>query len=250
MCGGGGGGGGGTQTTTMVEYTDPLGRKQTVNESEFGNTMGLNPLTAGTRWNQIMANPDEAAKYNAMGQSGEILYPGGVKPDREIQQSFLGRKAVGRADPRAPDRREAVASQFAGAQEGIVPPAGTVPLQDTEEQTFGGQVGTGEESFGRRALMSGEGTLEETLGPTTTPDQSGVPSPTTNPDLQQDPNAPLVTASESVAPDVNYIVPTVEREEQVISFVPNDPNAAYVARGPISSNLRSRRTGWGNVFLT
>ena len=46
MCGAGGGGGGGTQTTTMVEYTDPLGRKQTVNESEFRNTMGLNPLTA------------------------------------------------------------------------------------------------------------------------------------------------------------------------------------------------------------
>ena len=131
-----------------------------------------------------------------------------------------------------------------------MPSAGTVPLQDTEEQTFGGQVGTGEESFGRRALMSGEGTLEETLGPVTTPDQSGVPSPTANPDLQKDPNAPLVSASESVAPDVNYIVPTVEREEQVISFVPNDPNAAYVARGPISSNLRSRRTGWGNVFLT
>jgi len=244
MCGGGGGGGGGTQTTTMMEYTDPLGRKQTVSEADYGKTMGLNPLTAGTRWNAIMANPEEAAKYNSMGKSGDILYPGGTRPDRQIQESFLGKRAVGRGDPASPDRREAIAGQFAGAQEG------TVPLQDTEEQTFGGQVGTGEESFGRRALMSGEGTLEETLGPVTTPDQSGVPSPTANPDLQKDPNAPLVSASESVAPDVNYIVPTVEREEQVISFVPNDPNAAYVARGPISSNLRSRRTGWGNVFLT
>ena len=62
MCGGGGGGGG-TVTETRYEYEDLLGRKQNVSESEYGKTMGLNPLTAGTRLQSILANPTEAAKY-------------------------------------------------------------------------------------------------------------------------------------------------------------------------------------------
>ena len=58
MCGGGGGGGG-TVTETRYEYEDLLGRKQNVSESEYGKTMGLNPLTAGTRLQSILANPTE-----------------------------------------------------------------------------------------------------------------------------------------------------------------------------------------------
>ena len=246
MCSSGGGGGGGGPPA-QVSYTDALGRTQTVDQSAFGTTMGLNPLSAGTNWNKILADPEQAAKYQGMGKAQDMIYPGGVKPQYATQESFLGTKAVGRRDTRTPDRREAIASQFAGATEGQIPPGGNVPLQDTEEETFGGVVGAGEEGFGRRALLSGEGTLEENLGPVGTPEQSGVPTTAANPDLQTDPNAPLITSRESVAPDVNYIVPTSEREEQVISFMPNDPNAAYVARGPISSNLRSRRTGWGQT---
>jgi hypothetical protein len=244
MCSSGGSSGGGQAPSTDVSYTDALGNKQTVGSDVFGKTMGLNPLSAGTDWNKILADPAQAAKYQGMGKAQDMLYPGGVKPQYAQHESFLGTKAVGRRDTATPDRRAGIASQFAGSTEGQE--GGKVVLQDTAEETFGGQVGAGEEGFGRRALLSGEGTLEENLGPVGTPEQSGVPTTAANPDLQTDPNAPLITSRESVAPDVNYIVPTSEREEQVISFMPNDPNAAYVARGPISSNLRSRRTGWGN----
>jgi hypothetical protein len=247
MCGGGGGGGGGPPPSDLVSYTDALGKTQNVNQSDFGQTMGLNPLSAGTAWQKILADPSQAAKYQGMGKSQDMLYPGGVRPDQATQESFLGTRAVGRMDNRTPDRRSGIASQFAGSTEGQ--PDGSVALQDTAEETFGGEVGAGEKGFGRRALLSGEGTLEENLGPVGTPEQSGIPTTSSNPDLQTDPNAPIITSRESVAPDVNYIVPTSERKEQVISFLPNDPNSAYVARGPISSNLRSRRTGWGNSVM-
>lgn len=244
MCGGGGGGGGGQQVINQVEYTDLLGNKQVVNESEYGKTMGLNPLTAGTRLQAIIANPEEAKKYSAMGKSGDLLYPGGKKPDRPVYRSFVGTNVTAPETDPSMERRDSLATG-----EGTLPESGQVPTQMTGEETFGGEVGTGETSFGRRALLSGEGQLATTLGPTYTPEQGTLPTPTGNPDLQTDPNVPPVSPTESVAPDVNYIVPTTERKEQVISFVPNDPNAPFVARGPISSNLVNRRTGFGNGII-
>lgn len=247
MCGGGGGGGG-TVTETRYEYEDLLGRKQNVSESEYGKTMGLNPLTAGTRLQSILANPTEAAKYRMMGKSGDLLYPGGKKPTRDVQPDYLGTNIVGALGDPSRDRRDAIAMDSVG-DEGMLQREGQVRAQDTDEETFGGEVGTGEESFGRRALVAGEGTLQQTLPPTYTPEQQTIPTTSTNPDLQTDPNVPPVTPSESITPDVNYIVPTSQRQEQVISFVPNDPNAAYVARGPISSRLTSRRTGFGSGII-
>ena len=61
MCSSGGGGGGGGPPA-QVSYTDALGRTQTVDQSAFGTTMGLNPLSAGTNWNKILADPEQAAK--------------------------------------------------------------------------------------------------------------------------------------------------------------------------------------------
>tara|TARA_B000000609_G_scaffold21396_1_gene13259 strand:- start:9758 stop:10495 length:738 start_codon:yes stop_codon:yes gene_type:complete len=244
MCGGGGGGGGQTQVINQVEYTDLLGNKQVVNESEYGKTMGINPLRAGTDLQRIMANPEEAKKYAAMGKSNDLIYPGGKKPDPKVNRFFVGTNVTAPEGPLSADRRDALATG-----EGTLGRSGQVSQQMTDETTFGGEVGQGEEGFGRRALIASEGQLETTLPPTYTPEQSDVPTTAPNPDLQTDPNVPPVTPSESVAPDVNYIVPTAERQEQVISFTPNDPNAAYVARGPISSNLTSRRTGFGSGII-
>ena len=118
MCGGGGGGGGGPPPSDLVSYTDALGETQNVNQSDFGQTMGLNPLSAGTAWQKILADPSQAAKYQGMGKSQDMLYPGGVRPDQATQESFLGTRAVGRMDNRTPDRRSGIASQFAGSTEG------------------------------------------------------------------------------------------------------------------------------------
>ena len=256
MGGGGGGGGGGgapqQQQEQMVEYTDALGNKQTVAESAYGSSMGLNPLTAGTNWASILANPEEAKKYLGMGGAGEMLYPGGKKPTQQVMTSFLGtdptsgKKAV--QDPT--DRRGSLGrGSPLEAAEGSIAPDGQVALQDVGEDSFGGEVGTGLQGFGARALLAGEGSVETTLGPAGTPEQGGIPTEVANSDLQQDPNMPVVTPTESVVPDVNYIVPTKEKSEQMMAFSPNDPNAAFVARGPVSSSLRNRRTGWGsNIF--
>ena len=64
--GGGGGGGPAPQQVRQVKYTDILGNEQIVDESAYGQTAGLNPLTAGTELNRILANPDLAKNYLGM----------------------------------------------------------------------------------------------------------------------------------------------------------------------------------------
>ncbi|MAZ68811.1 MAG: hypothetical protein CMG49_05540, partial [Candidatus Marinimicrobia bacterium] len=120
MCGGGGGGGG-QQVINQVEYTDLLGNKQVVNESEYGKTMGLNPLTAGTRLQAIIANPEEAKKYSAMGKSGDLLYPGGKKPDRPVYRSFVGTNVTAPGTDPSMERRDSLATG-----EGTLPESGQV----------------------------------------------------------------------------------------------------------------------------
>ena len=250
--GGGGGGGPAPQQVRQVKYTDILGNEQIVDESAYGQTAGLNPLTAGTELNRILANPDLAKNYLGMESAGEMLYPGGRKPQQTAMTSFLGTQAQSGkvATPDPTDRRGSIdRGSPVAVPEGTVPRDGQVAVQSLQEGSFGGEVGTGSQGFGARALQAGEGNVELTLGPAGTPEQGGVPTESANPDLQQDPNMPVVTPTESVVPDVNYIVPTTERDEQAIAFNPNDPNAAYVARGPVSSNLRNRRTGWGSSIF-
>jgi len=255
MCGGGGGGGGGRQAAPApppvrkVKFTDALGREQTVLEDDYGKTTGLNPISAGTKWASILANPAEASKYRQMAASGEMLYPGGQKPPTASLASLLGQTATAgtKVAPITQDRRASVTTGL--PVEGFVPQAGRVTRQDMPgDYVGGGEVGVGDQGFGKRALSAGEAEIVQSLGPMGTPEQGTLPTEIANSDLQLDPNTPVLTPTGSVVPDVNYIVPTSERTEQQIAFYPNDPNAAYVARGPISQNLRNRRTGWGSAI--
>jgi len=235
----------------MVSYMDALGNKQTVSESAYGTTAGLNPLSAGSSWASIVANPDQAKNYRQMGQSGEMLYDSDERPDRPTNESFVGGTiTTSRRGMMDSSRRGSLQSGSPlDAPEGSLSKSGQVQLQQGEEGSYGGEVGVGSQGFGARSLQAGEGDVQQTLGPAGTPEQSGTPADVANSDLQQDPTMPVVTPTSSVVPDVNYIVPTSERSEQMIAFDPNDPNSAYVARGPVSSSLRSRRAGWGsNIF--
>ena len=122
---------------------------------------------------------------------------------------------------------------------------GTVQMQ-AGTATPGGEVGVGQQGFGQRALGGGD-TVVENLAPPGA-EQTDVTASQAQPDIQPDPNVPPLTPQQAVVPDVNYVLPTAG-QQQVIAFSPNDPRASYTARGPLSRNLISERSGFGRKFL-
>ena len=112
--------------------------------------------------------------------------------------------------------------------------------------TPGGEVGVGQQSFGQRAL-GGSDTVVENMAPPGA-EQTEQTAVQAQSDLQPDPNVPPLTPQQAVIPDVNYVLPTAN-QKQVIAFSPNDPRAVYTARGPLSRNLISERSGFGRKFL-
>ena len=122
---------------------------------------------------------------------------------------------------------------------------GTVQMQ-TGTATPGGEVGVGQQGFGQRALGGGD-TVVENLAPPGA-EQTDVTASQAQPDVQPDPNVPPLTPQQAVVPDVNYVLPTAG-QQQVIAFSPNDPRASFTARGPLSRNLISERSGFGRKFL-
>lgn len=130
--------------------------------------------------------------------------------------------------------------------------ASEVPGEDaTVEQqmgsaTPGGEVGVGSQSFGARAL-GGSNQVVENMAPPGA-EQTDTPVAQAQSDIQPDPNLPMIAPGSSVVPDVNYVLPTAN-QQQLVAFSPNDPRAVYTARGPLSRNLISERTGFGSKFL-
>ncbi len=130
--------------------------------------------------------------------------------------------------------------------------SGEVPGEDaTVEQqmgsaTPGGEVGVGSQSFGARAL-GGSNQVVENMAPPGA-EQTDTPVAQAQSDIQPDPNQPMIAPGSSVVPDVNYVLPTAN-QQQLVAFSPNDPRAVYTARGPLSRNLISERTGFGSRFI-
>lgn len=112
--------------------------------------------------------------------------------------------------------------------------------------TPGGDVGVGQQGFGARALGGGDQVVENMAPPGA--EQTDQVAAQAQPDLQPDPNVPPLTPQQAVVPDVNYVLPTAG-QQQVIAFSPNDPRAVFTARGPLSRNLISERSGFGRKFL-
>ena len=145
--------------------------------------------------------------------------------------------------PFAPSERgRFLKSQGAGMETGMDASVN----QQAGSATPGGEVGVGQQGFGQRALGGGD-TVVENLAPPGA-EQTDVTASQAQPDVQPDPNVPPLTPQQAVVPDVNYVLPTAG-QQQVIAFSPNDPRAVYTARGPLSRNLISERSGFGRKFL-
>jgi hypothetical protein len=110
----------------------------------------------------------------------------------------------------------------------------------------GGEPGVGQQGFGARALGGNDQVVENLPPPGA--EQTETPVSQAQSDLQLDPNIPPLGPGQSVVPDVNYVLPT-SGQQQIIAFSPNDPQAMYTARGPLSRNLTSARTGFGMKYL-
>ena len=143
-------------------------------------------------------------------------------------------------DPK--DRGRFLKGQSGGMETGM---DATVAMQ-TGTATPGGEVGVGQQGFGQRALGGGDTVVENMAPPGA--EQTDVTASQAQPDVQPDPNVPPLTPQQAVVPDVNYVLPTAG-QQQVIAFSPNDPRAVYTARGPLSRNLISERSGFGRKFL-
>ena len=140
------------------------------------------------------------------------------------------------------DRGRFLKGQGGGMESGT---DATVKMQ-AGTATPGGEVGVGQQSFGQRAL-GGSDTVVENLAPPGAEQTEQIAAQAQS-DLQPDPNVPPLTPQQAVIPDVNYVLPTAG-QQQVIAFSPNDPRAVYTARGPLSRNLISERSGFGRKFL-
>lgn len=119
-----------------------------------------------------------------------------------------------------------------------------VERQPDQEGPVGGEPGVGEQGFGRRALLSDEGEVAEDLSGEES-FQTDTPAEVAQSDVAGDPNIPTPTPNANIIPDVNYVVPTMEREDSLVGFVPGDPGIAPYAAGPLSRSLTGRRRGFG-----
>jgi hypothetical protein len=123
----------------------------------------------------------------------------------------------------------------------------SVERQQYADAVGGGEVGVGEQGFGRRAMLGGEGEVAENLSGEENY-QTEMPAEVAGSDLEGDPGAPPITPQSNIIPDVNYLVPTVERDEQSMSFIPGE-SAGQVATGPLSRNLTGSRRGFGSSIV-
>lgn len=118
--------------------------------------------------------------------------------------------------------------------------------QQMGSATPGGEIGEGQQGFGARALGGNDQVVENMAPPGA--EQTETPVGQNQSDLQIDPNIPQLGPGQSVVPDVNYVLPTAG-QQQIIAFSPNDPQAMYTARGPLSRNLTTARSGFGMKYL-
>lgn len=118
--------------------------------------------------------------------------------------------------------------------------------QQMGSATPGGEIGEGQQGFGARALGGNDQVVENMAPPGA--EQTETPVGQSQSDLQIDPNIPQLGPGQSVVPDVNYVLPTTG-QQQIIAFSPNDPQAMYTARGPLSRNLTTARSGFGMKYL-
>jgi len=129
--------------------------------------------------------------------------------------------------------------------------ASETPMDQVVEQQMGsavpgGEPGVGQQGFGARALGGSDQVVENLPPPGA--EQTETPVAQAQSDLQLDPNIPPLGPGQSVVPDVNYVLPT-SGQQQIIAFSPNDPQAMYTARGPLSRNLTTARSGFGMKYL-
>lgn len=182
-------------------------------------------------------------------------------PERFIDQEVIGQalmQALQDADSpmrkgmspfeRAKERRGYFKQQGRGYDAEVPEGDAVVELQNANPQiTPGGEVGVGQQGFGARALGGGEASVVNNMAPPGS-EQTETPTSQAQSDVLADPSLPLPTPSAPLVPDVNYVLPTAG-QDQMIAFTPNDPNAMFTARGPLSRNLVSQRTGYGQRYV-
>jgi hypothetical protein len=240
-------------------YTDLAGRERSYKTLNGQVIEGYKPteFTDFQNYDSVVSS-DEAEKYFSMAPpAGDLIY----SPDQQPQSARPPEPFVGNVDRgavpgtvAAPRRAVVSGNGSSGASAAAMTELG-LPSRDfyVEKQQFsgpaGGAPGVGEQGFGRRALLGAEG--EIVAG--TVDDgavQTETPSVENQGDLAADPNAVPLTTDQSVVQDVNYVMPTVDEEGNVVGFDPNDPRAQAMATGPMSSNLMNRRRGFGAGVYT
>ena len=119
-----------------------------------------------------------------------------------------------------------------------------VGMQENAPMVGGGAPGVGEQSFGSRVLIGGEGEIVTPEGTGSNAYDSETPANQAPSDLAQDPNYVIPGPGQAYMNDAAFTMP-LAGNQNVNSFIQNSRMAAQRARGPISRGLMSSRTGFG-----
>lgn len=142
----------------------------------------------------------------------------------------------------AADRTGFLGSQFSeGAN--TVGLDSTVASQANAPEVGGGAPGVGNQSFGSRVLIGGEGEIITPEGAGSNAIDTGVAAVQAPSDIQQDPNYVIPGPGQAYINDAGFSMPIGGQNSN--AFVQNSRMAAQRATGPISRGLMSARSGFG-----
>lgn len=143
----------------------------------------------------------------------------------------------------AADRSGFLGSRF-DAGENTVGLDAAVENQPNAPAVGGGEVGVGNQSFGSRVLIGGEGEIITPEGTGSNAIDTSMPAEQAPSDIQQDPNYIIPGPGQAYINDASFSMP-LAGNQNINAFVQNSRQAAQRARGPISRGLMSARTGFG-----
>ena len=264
--GGGGGGGGGAPKPTPAPYAKTPPKSGTTfvdNGSGNSNSSANQGQGQGQGTAAAVVGEGSATGYVGAGGAGPSasvdksvtkFIPGAGEGGESTLDTVLGDVPMTQYIGTSPFNRAGLVrgqgylgERLAAAEE--VPGLdSTVEAQENAPAVGGGDVGVGQQGFGQRALIGGEGAIVEAAGNESNAVQTAIPAETAPSDLQADPNYVEPMPGQEAIYDYNYALP-MANSENVLAFVPNSRNAAMRARGPISRGLMSARTGFGRRFF-
>lgn len=143
------------------------------------------------------------------------------------------------------DRTGFLGSQFSEG-ENTVGLDSTVASQENAPAVGGGEPGVGNQSFGSRVLIGGEGEIILPEGTGSNAIDTGIAAVQAPSDIQQDPNYVIPGPGQAYINDAGFSMPVNGQNSN--AFVQNSRLAAQRATGPISRGLMSSRSGFGKKF--